>query len=90
MKQRIRELLKSATPGGYNPRREEGGSQRRSPGDTYERYTQRCRRLQVESRSFIEWLMFEIHVADPQRAASGFRPPKLDDKQRALAMVEAI
>jgi hypothetical protein len=49
-------------------------------GDTYQRYSNRCKVSGIEPRGFREWLAFELWASRPGRHLY------LDDHQRAEAM----
>jgi hypothetical protein len=74
MKQRIRELLAGAMP--PEPIRSYGYSN----GDTYERYSQRCRLARIEPKAFGEWLTHELTMANRRGPHM-----KLDDHQQFQA-----
>jgi hypothetical protein len=73
MKQHIRELLE---------RRDSESLDYRGVmnGDTYQRYSNRCKSSGIEPRPFREWLAWELSNVHPGRRLY------LDDHQRAEAM----
>jgi hypothetical protein len=84
MKQHIRELLsRSAT--GIRPEPRDGSRDYRGlcNGDTYERYTKRCKAIDIDPRGFQEWLAFELSASKPGRHLY------LDDHQRFGAASQA-